>query len=264
VAAYLHQHPKADWQTLITASQQVRQEVYEWLFNTRYKHAQDRRIRTMLEIEAFLEIHKAWQRLGYPFTSLVPSYATAIGSSADRPDALAELMGIIANDGIRLPQVRISQLHFAAGTPYDTPMAPTPGAERVLVPEIAALVKQALFDVAERGTARRIRGAFKQLDGSPMRVGGKTGTGDHRYKRYGPNATLIDAQAVNRTAVFMFIIDNRFFGTLTAYVPGADAAHYRFTSALPVQVLKTIAPTLQPLLYGQAWSQVAISTDLLP
>jgi membrane peptidoglycan carboxypeptidase len=264
VAAYLYQHPEADEQTLITASRQVRQQVYEWLFHTRYKHAQDQRIRTMLEIEAFLEIHKAWQHLGYPFTSLVPSYATAIGSSADRPDALAELMGIIANDGIRLPHERIIQLHFAANTPYDTTMTPLPVAERVLAPEIAAVVKQALFDVAERGTARRIRGAFKQPDGSPMRVGGKTGTGDNRYKRYGPNATLIDAQAVSRTAVFMFLIDNRFFGTLTAYVTGADAAQYHFTSALPVQILKTLAPTLQPLFYEQAWSQVATATDPLP
>lgn len=264
VATHLHQHPEANWQTRLAASRQVRQEVYEWLFNTRYKDAQNRRIRTMLEIEAFLEIHKAWQRLGYPFQSLVPSYATAIGSSADRPDALAKLMGIIANDGIRLPHVRMTRLRFAANTPYDTTMTPIPVAERVLAAEIATVVKQALFDVAERGTARRIRGAFKQLDGNPMQVGGKTGTGDHRFKRYGPNATLIDAQAVNRTAVFMFIIDNRFFGTLTAYVPGSDAEQYRFTSALPVQVLKTMAPTLQPLLYGRAWSRVAISTELLP
>lgn len=261
VAAHLYQHPETDWQALIAASQQVRQEVYEWLFRTHNKHAQDLRIRTMLEIEAFLEIHQAWQRLGYPFASLVPSYATAIGSSADRPDALAELMGIIANDGIRLPHVRLTQLHFATATPYDTTMTPTPVAERVLAPEIATVVKQALFDVAEQGTARRIHGAFKQMDGSPMRVGGKTGTGDHRYKRFGPNATLIDAQAVSRTAVFMFIIDDRFFGTLTAYVTGADAAHYHFTSALPVQVLKTMAPTLQSLLYKQAWPQVAMTPD---
>ena len=33
--------------------------------------------------------------MGYPFASLTPSLATAIGSSGDRPAALAELMGII-------------------------------------------------------------------------------------------------------------------------------------------------------------------------
>jgi hypothetical protein len=49
---------------------------------------------------AFVEIHKAWQQLGYPFDSLVASLATAIGSSADRPQALAELVGIIQRGGV--------------------------------------------------------------------------------------------------------------------------------------------------------------------
>ena len=66
------------------------------------------------------EIHKHWKRLGYPFGSLVPSYATAIGVSGDRPAALAELMGIIVNEGVRLPTSRIEELHFAAQTPYET------------------------------------------------------------------------------------------------------------------------------------------------
>ena len=34
---------------------------------------------------------------------------------ADRPAALAELMGIVVNDGIRRPTVRIDELRFAAG-----------------------------------------------------------------------------------------------------------------------------------------------------
>ena len=36
----------------------------------------------MLEVEAFLDIHQRWPRLGYPFDHLVPSLATALGSSA--------------------------------------------------------------------------------------------------------------------------------------------------------------------------------------
>ncbi len=261
VAAYLYHHPETSRQELIAASAGVRQEVYQWLFKTRYKYAQDRRIRTMMEAEAFLEIHKAWQRLGYPFASLVPSYATAIGSSADRPDALAELMGIIVNDGMRNPRIRIKQLHFAAGTPYETKMTLMPVAERVLAPEVAAVVKQALVDVVERGTGRRIRGVFKRTDGSMMLVGGKTGTGDHRYKRYGRYARLIDAMVMNRAAVFMFMIDDRFFGTLTVYVPGAEAANFSFTSSLPVQLLKNLAPTLQPLLYRTQVPYVVMASN---
>ncbi len=77
--------------------------MYSWLFKTRSKNAQDSRIKTILEIEAFEDIHEGWKRVGYPFNTLVPSYATAIGSSADRPAALAELVGVILNDGIRYP-----------------------------------------------------------------------------------------------------------------------------------------------------------------
>ena len=43
--------------------------------------------------------------LGYPFGALVPSYATAIGVSGDRPAALAELMGIIVNGGATPPGI---------------------------------------------------------------------------------------------------------------------------------------------------------------
>src|SRR3546814_13776199 len=69
--------------------------------------------------EAFVPIHAQWKRMGYPFDRLVPSYATAIGTSGDRPDALAELMGMVVNNGIRLPTVRIERLRVAADQPYE-------------------------------------------------------------------------------------------------------------------------------------------------
>jgi hypothetical protein len=56
-----------------------RQEVYWWLSKTEHKNAQDNRIRTLLEQDAFREISKSWKRQGYPFDSLVPFYATTIG-----------------------------------------------------------------------------------------------------------------------------------------------------------------------------------------
>ena len=37
-----------------------------------------------------------------------------------------------------------------------------------------------------------------------------------------------------------------------AYVPGAQAAAYDFTSGLPVQLLKVLAPQLLPLINGSA------------
>jgi hypothetical protein len=46
----------------------------------------------------------------------------------------------------------------------------------------------------------------------------------------------------------VFFIGDRFFGTVTVYVPGTEARHFSFTSALPVQLLKILAPKLLPLI----------------
>ncbi|MDO9636732.1 MAG: hypothetical protein Q7I95_07205, partial [Thiobacillus sp.] len=97
--------PKTDLRALYEASAGVRLEVYDWLFKTSRKNAQDIRIQSLLEVEAFDGLLADWKRVGYPFDNITPSYATAIGSSGDRPAALAELMGILVNDGVRAPMV---------------------------------------------------------------------------------------------------------------------------------------------------------------
>lgn len=252
-AAYLLRSPDGKLAELLEAGAAERQEVYRWLLQTRHKDAQDSRIRQLLEMEAFLEIHKEWQRLGYPFASLVPSYATSIGSSADRPAALAELMGILVNDGVRLPTVRIDKMSFATGTPYETAVRfQREKGERVLNPLVAAEVRRALFDVVENGTARRLQHPFGDAEGNPIIVGGKTGTGDHRYEVFGSDGRLIKSTVMNRTATFVFYIGDRYFGTITAFVPGTQAEDYHFTSGLPVQLLKALAPELAPYLYGHS------------
>ena len=50
----------------------------------------------------------------------------------------------------------------------------------------------------------------------------------------------------------MFYLGPRHFGTLTAFVLGPEAGGYKFTSALPTQILKSMAPLLRPVLAGQA------------
>jgi len=94
-----------------------------------------------------------------------------------------------------------------------------------------------------------------QTDGEALRVGGKTGTGDNRIQTVGAGGRLISSLALNRTATFVFYLGPNHFGTLTAYVPGRGADSFRFTSALPVQVLKGMAPILQPYLQPGAQSQ---------
>ncbi|WP_313025994.1 transglycosylase domain-containing protein [Pseudomonas lopnurensis] len=250
---YLIAHPQATLSEVVAASRDERQEVYGWLFRSRHKSARDSRIRIMLEVEAFTDIHRRWQRLGYPFDNLVPSLASALGSSGDRPAALAELMGIILNDGVRLPSVRIDTLHFAEGTPYETRMGFVAGkGKRVMPLEVARALQDILANVVEGGTARRLQGSFVQADGNPLRVGGKTGTGDNRIQSIGAGGRLISSLAMNRTATFVFYLGPHHFGTLTAYVPGRAADSFRFTSALPVQALKGMAPILQPYLQGSA------------
>ncbi|MBD8622750.1 transglycosylase domain-containing protein [Pseudomonas sp. CFBP 13727] len=253
---YLLNHPDAKFGEAGAASRFERQEVYSWLFNSRHKRARDNRIRTMLEIEAFTDIHQRWQRVGYPFDHLVPSLATAIGSSGDRPAALAELIGIIQNDGIKLPTVRIDTLHFAADTPYDTRVISDPDrGKRVLPAEVAAAMREALSQVVDAGTARRVSGSFKTDDGTALVMGGKTGTGDNRISNFGAGGRVISSKAINRTATFVFFIGENHFGTLTAFVPGKAAEGFRFTSALPVQVLKGMAPILTPYLQPGAHTQ---------
>jgi len=244
---YLQSRPGAERKEIMEASTQARQEAYRWLLRPGRRRAQERRVAIMMEVEAFQRIHAAWKRLGYPFESLVPSYATAIGASADQPSALAELVGIILNDGLRLPSQRLEWLHFAKGTPFETVLTRGEGKpERLLAPEVARVVKEALVDVVENGTARRIKGTFKGQDGSPIPVGGKTGTGDHRYEVFSSGGKLISRKVMNRTATFVFFLGDNYYGAVTAFVPGAQAANYSFTSALAVQLLKSMAPILEP------------------
>jgi membrane peptidoglycan carboxypeptidase len=202
-------------------------------------------LRIRFEKDAFGRMVPYWQRLGFPFKTMVPSYATAIGSSSDRPVALAELVGVLVNDGIRRPAISLTQTHFARGTPYETVFDHVPEkGERVLAPEVARAVRKAMAGVVEQGTARRLNGVFRSPDGKVITVGGKTGSGDNRFETFNRYGGVTASRATNRTAAFIFYIGDRYFGVVTAYVHGREAGNYHFTSALPVTLLKLLAPTI--------------------
>jgi len=248
LVSYLRHNPKAKLSQAVEASRDQRQEVYAWLFKTHNKKTQESRINQMLELEAFQEIAVDWHHLGYPFESLTPSYASALGASGDRPAALAELMGIIVNKGMLMPVRKLQSLLFAQGTPYETHFVHTPAAGvRVLPEEVTEIVHRALIGVVQDGTGVRLKNGFTQKDGRVIEIGGKTGTGDQRFVTYAPNGSLIESRAVNRSATFVFAIGDRFFGTVTAYVHEPYAADYEFTSSLTVQLLKSLIPALQPI-----------------
>ncbi len=246
---YLTAHPKATLENILAASYEQRQEVYRWLLKSKRKDSQQRRIMTLLEEEAFKEIHKAWQRVGYPFSKLTPSYGSSIGASGDRPAALADLMGVLQNDGVRLPAIRFDSLHFASATPYETILKKQPEqGERIFPSEVARVARGALAGVVEGGTASRLRGVYTDSNGKPLLVGGKTGTGDHRKQVWGERGRLLQSKFISRAATFVFFLGDRFFGVITAYVEGPNAERYHFTSSLPVQIIKYLKPTLSPLL----------------
>ncbi len=61
LVCYLQQHPKATFSEVVNASADERQQAYVWLFRTRHRRAQDRRIRVLVEEDAFKEITLAWR-----------------------------------------------------------------------------------------------------------------------------------------------------------------------------------------------------------
>jgi membrane peptidoglycan carboxypeptidase len=257
---YLRAHPAATLDEIQKASRDVRLSTYSWLFKTRYHATQDRRIKRMVELRAYDAIGKSWQALGYPFETLTPSYAAAIGASGDRPAALAQLIGVIANDGNKVPTESLTQLDFAKDTPYETHFQRAAVApEQQLSPEIAVVMKTLLRDVVTGGTARRLAQGMTFPDGQTLAVYGKTGTGDQRLNVYAKGARLIESRKVNRSATFVFAMGDRFYGTLTAWVHEPYAAHYAFTSALSVQLLKSMAPVLQPLLEEPSVKTVTVA-----
>jgi len=248
---YMKVRPKATLKEVLAAGAEERQLAYDWLFRSRHKAARDKRVWISLEAAAFQRVHEAWKRAGYPFENLTPSYATAIGSSGDNPAALAELAGIILNEGVRRPTLRVEKLHFAARTPYETVVERKPAdEERVLEAEVARAIRREMIGVVEHGTGRRANGVVVLKDGRKLEVAGKTGTGDNRFETYSKGGAVLNSRAVNRTAAFVFQVGDGYFGVVTAFVDGRKAERYQFTSALPVQVFKHLAEVFGRLAEG--------------
>ena len=244
-AGELDKNANLSWQDIFARSREARRVGSAWLLNPRNRRAQDLRLRIRVEKDAFARMTPYWQRLGFPFKTMVPSYATAIGVSSDRPVALAELVGILVNDGVRRQPISLTQIHFARATPYETVFERTADkGERVLAPEVARTMRKAMAEVVEQGTARRLSGVFKLADGKRISVGGKTGSGDNRFGTFNRAGDVVTSRATNRTAAFVFYIGERYYGVVTAFVQGREAEDYHFTSALPVTVLKLLAPAI--------------------
>jgi hypothetical protein len=82
----------------------------------------------------------------------------------------------------------------------------------VLPEAVARALRGVLVGVVERGTAGRLAGTYRDAEGKPLPVGGKTGSGDNRYKTFSRDGELLTGKVVNRTATFVFFIGDRFWG----------------------------------------------------
>ena len=247
-AGELIRAPELSFEDLTARADSATDVSSAWLFRTRNRRAQDLRVKRRIERDAFVHMTPYWRRAGFPFERLVPSLTTALGSSSDRPAALAELMGIIVNDGWRRPTVLIDELRFAQGTPYTSDFRARPQrGERVMHPAVAQLLRGVLAEVVEYGTARPLKAAIIGPDGVPARVGGKTGTesGYNRHEVFAEGRQFAAPDAADRTASFAFYVGDRYFGVITASVEGPVAADYRFTSELPLAVLRLLAPVIE-------------------
>ena len=247
VVSRLRANPGASIVALQEEGAQARQDAQAWLFRRTpaVRRAQDRSIRITLERDAFQRILAAWRNVGFPYEDIVPSFGTSIGSSGDRAGSLAELVGILIGDGIRRAPMSITELHFGKDTPYEVLLRrdTLPG-RRVMAPEVAATALAALRDVVANGTATSMRDA---LPGTDWVIGGKTGTGDNVARTFGAGGRLVSSRTVSRTATFVFALSDRFYGVATAYVEGAAADRYTFTSGLPVRVVRLLLPRLSLL-----------------
>ena len=111
-----------------------------------------------------------------------------------------------------------------------------------MLAQVATVVRGMLTRVVELGTARGPR----SLPRRHHVAGGKTGTGITATSST-PRRRGGGVAGDERAATFVFMLDIRYFGTVTAYVPGPEAARFHFTSALPVRVTGLLMPALDGL-----------------
>ncbi len=265
LASEFIKNPTADYKTLRRGVVNMAPDIYKWLEKSDNEDRKNLYIYTMLEQDAFDVIHENWAAKGFPFPRLIPSFATSIGVSGDTPAALSTLMGIVLNDGKRLPYTDFTEVHLGRDTPYERNFVyRPPAADQVLDARIAAIVKENLENIVQNGTARRAKNAVKLSNGEIWALGGKTGTGDNRIAYLDRYGNVETSEVRNRTATFVFNFGARYFGTMVAYAAGEDAENEEFTSSLPTQAFKEIMKDLTPLLERPQEKAVPPAPSLLP
>lgn len=217
----------------------LQEESYAWVDKKSNYKKRNLAVRKMVEEKTFLEILDMWKSIGYPYNKIVPSLGTALGSSGDRPKALADLLGVIVSGGLKPHQSIINSINFAEGTPYEFNYEKTfkLGNERLLSKEISESVLTAMGNVVDHGTGISLKGKKGIVS---ARV--KTGTGDNK-KVFKINGTTKEIP-LNRSATSVFNINEKYYGVLVAYTiydGKMEETKLTFTSSLPNNIVRVLA-----------------------
>ena len=234
---YLQTHPNASRSEMMAASTEQRQEVYAWLLKSKRKGAADTRIRIILEEDAFERVARG---LGPGRLSLRQPGAVL----RDRDRQLRRPAGGAGRTGRHHPQRRRAPADGAHRVGSISPKAPLTrrfcpsrrGGERLFPTEVAAALRRALTDVVANGTAKRVAGAFVD---AVRRGRCRSAARPAPVTNFGRQSALARARrrrsAQRRLRLFhwrpLLRCGDRPRSRRTA-------RHYKFTSALPVQVLK--------------------------
>jgi len=111
-------------------------------------------------------------------------------------------------------------------------------------------VRRALLSAwSTKETAKRLKGALVRRDGSVVAIGGQDRHGRPSFRRLRPRRA-VDLVARRRPFGYLGLSSSATatFGTIMAYVHEPYAANYKFTSAMPSQLLKALVPSLLRLI----------------
>lgn len=254
------------WNDMISQTEAERLAAAEWLINPRKMkpgiiRAQKKAIGIEMEREAFSNyIHPLMTEMGYAFSSENFSLGAVLGSISNTQAGLSEFAGNIVNGGLNKPVRTITQMEYAVGIPtFNRVMTPpVKPARQVTPPEVARVMQESLRHVAEYGTLRSIRYALEESpNAGRFIITGKTGTGRNVVYNQGRGGSKTVAESKSLTSTIMITIidtktNEKYFGSVLAYVEGQKSAKHHFSSELAKAVFINLAPVIKKLMESQA------------
>ncbi|RAL23791.1 hypothetical protein DL240_06455 [Lujinxingia litoralis] len=253
--AALTQAPDASLSEVMLATREARARQIDWIDAHTSALETRRGITYAMEARVFELLREQWALAGYPFERLTPSLATALGSSGDRPAALARLVAAVRAGGV-VPELRmIESARLYEQTPYETWFRAAGGpAQRAFSPEVARAVEALLIRVAERGTGHASEGPWS-VDGERWEVGGKTGTSEHLLHIRDRAGRVIERRPMARSGTWVFFAGPCLIGSVVIFEQGASAAEHHFHGGDAAELSRAIWRALESTESGSTFCE---------